>query len=785
MLENYFKTAWRNLLNHKFYSLMNLTGLTLGLVIGILILLWVQDERSFDAFHKNTPNIYRMELWGGTGASKQIWSETVAPMGPLAKKQLPEVQEQVRLSNNYFYSLYKYKDKVFADEKAYVADASFFTMFDFPLVEGDPAQPFRDSHSVVITKMTAKKFFGSQDAIGKVIIANDKENFTVTGVINDFPLNSSFQIDMLMPMSLMAQKQSENGVDINHDFNYYQYVTFVQLKPGTPVKAEEKKLTRLHLSQNPEDTDADYLLLPLAKMHLYNADGTDAGAQTISIFTIIALLILTIACINYVNLSTARAILRAKEVSMRKIVGAAKIQLFLQFIVETALLFMLAAIAAIFLVWTAIPLFNQLSGKQLQFHPGDPRMWTVFGCTILATLVASSIYPAMLLSSFDPLKALKSKVSISRGDAGFRKALVVLQFTASVVLIVGTLVIYRQLSYIRSKDLGYDKSHVLSFWMRHMAPQYESAKGQLLQLSGVQGVTAASNPIIDLQTINGDNSWDGKAPGQTFIVHPIVVDKDFLSFFKMQLVAGSGFTGTKADSNRFILNETAIRELGIKNPIGKRFRLTRVNGTIAGIVKDFHFTSMKTRIAPAIFSSNPSWLNRIYIRTTGASAAEVIKAAGKLFKQYNSDYPFGYAWLDDSFDKLYQSEEREGTLFFYFAGIAILISCLGLFALAAYTTSIRFREIGIRKVLGASVSGIVRLLAKDFALLVLLGVLIATPLAWYAMDRWLAGFAYRTSIGWPVFVLAGGITLIIAMLTISFQAIKAAIANPIKSLHSE
>jgi len=786
MLRNYFKTAWRSLLNHKFYSLINLAGLTLGLVIGILILLWVQDERSFDAFHKNTANIYRMELFGGTGASKQIWSVTVAPMGPLAKKDLPEVEEQTRLSYNYFYSLYKYRDKVFSDQKAYVTDPSFFTMFDFPLIQGDPARPFPDNHSVVITKKTAKKFFGAEDPMGKVINADDKENFKVTGVIDDFPLNSSFQFDILMPMSLMAQKQLENKVDINHDFNYYQYLTFVQLKPGTSIKAEEKKLNRIHLSQSPQDTDADYLLLPLAKMHLYNADGTDAGAQTVNIFTIIALLILAIACINYVNLSTARAILRAKEVSMRKIVGAARLQLFLQFIVETALLFMIAATAAVFLVWIAIPMFNQLSGKHLEFHLDDPHMWTVFGCTILATLVASSIYPAMLLSSFDPLKALKSKVSIGRGDAGFRKVLVVLQFTASVILIVGTLVIYRQLNYIRSKDLGYDKSHILSFWMRgNMSDHYESAKEQLLKQPGVQDVTTSSHSVIDMQGISGNNDWDGKAPNQTFIVHPNWVDKNFLSFFKMQLISGSGFTGTKADSTHFILNETAIKEMNMLNPIGKRFRLGKTNGTITGVVKDFHFASMKEKIAPAVFCFDPHRLTRMYIKTSGASAAEVIKAATGLFKQYNIDYPFSYAWLDDSFNQLYQSEEREGTLFFYFAGIAILISCLGLFALAAYTTNIRFREIGIRKVLGASVTGIVKLLARDFALLVLLGVVIATPVAWYGMNRWLEGFAYRTAIGWPVFALAGSITLTIAMLTISYQAIKAAVANPIDSLHSE
>jgi putative ABC transport system permease protein len=785
MFKNYFKTAWRNLLRNKFYSVLNIAGLTVGLTIGILILLWVQDERNFDSFHKKTSDIYRVELFGGTGASKQIWTQLVSPMGPLAKKELPEVEEQVRVSYNYFFSLYKYGDKSFADERAFFADPSFFSMFDFPLIEGNSARPFADAHSVVVTKKTAKKFFGGEDALGKVIVADNKENFTVTGIINDFPLNSSMKLDMLMPMTLMAQKQLENKVDINNDFNSYQYVTFLQLKPGTSPAGLPAKLFKIHIRHKSDDTDAEYLLQPLSKMHLYNADGTDAGIQTVNIFTIIGFLILVIACINYVNLSTARALLRSREVSMRKIVGAAKIHLFLQFVVETALLFLFAAVLAVVLIWAAIPLFNEVAGKQLVFNLADWHIWAVIISTIIATLIVSSIYPAMLLSSFDPLKALKSKLSISRGDAAFRRVLVVIQFASSVILIAGTLVIYRQLKYIRSKDLGYDKSHVLSFWMRDMAKEYDAVKGALLQRADIQGITASNSDIIEMGGISGDNDWDGKAPGQTFIVHPLAVDKDFLSFFRMKMVEGPGFTGTKADSTHFILNETAISELGMKQPIGKRFRLRLVNGTIVGVVKDFHFASMKVKIAPAIFLSNPSELGRMYIRTTGANAAKTIEAAGTLFKQYNNDYPFSYSFLDDSFNLLYQSEEREGTLFFYFAAIAIAISCMGLFGLAAYTANTRFREIGIRKVLGATVPGIVRLLAIDFVRLVLIAVLVGTPIAWYFMNRWLTGFAYRIDIGWGVFLLSGLIAVAISFLTISVQAVKAAVANPIKSLHSE
>ncbi len=384
-------------------------------------------------------------------------------------------------------------------------------MFDFPLVEGNASQPFADTHSVVITQQTAIKFFGEVSAMGKVIMAGNKENYTVSAVVKDPPRNSSIQFDMLMPLAGYAQFLKEQRIDINHDFDRYQYVTYLQLRPGASPAALPARLNKIHLRNMPGDIDADYLLLPLKKMHLYNADGSDAGAQTVAIFMIVALLILSIACINYVNLSTARAMLRSKEVSMRKIVGAAKIHLFLQFVVETALLFLFSALLAVVLVGLAMPLFNQVAGKQLVFDISNGAMWIVIGCTIGATLLASSIYPAMLLSSFDPLKVLRSRLSIGRGDAAFRKVLVVIQFACSVSLIVGTLVIYRQLNYIRHKDLGYDKSHVFSFELGSMRGAYRTAKTQLLGLAGVQGVSGSSNSIIDFGGTRRECGLGGEA----------------------------------------------------------------------------------------------------------------------------------------------------------------------------------------------------------------------------------------------------------------------------------
>ncbi|WP_161964490.1 ABC transporter permease [Mucilaginibacter endophyticus] len=785
MFRNYLKTAWRNLLKNAFYSAINIAGLTMGLAVGILVLLWVQDELSFDSSYKKAKDLYRLELWGGTGNNRQIFTIGVAPIGPFSQQQLPAIQNYVRLTGNSDYSLYKYKDKVFGDENAVYADPSLFSMFDLDLIKGNKAKPFTDDNSVVITQKTAEKFFGDQDPIGKVITGDDKINLTVSGVIPDIPKNSSMQYDMVMPISFHFKQQLALKNDLSNNFGFLNYITFLQIKPGSDLKQLAKQITGVHVSHSPGDTDADYLLLPLTKMHLYNADMSDNGITTVRIFVVIAILILVIACINYVNLSTARSMLRAKEISMRKIIGAARMHLFMQFIIETALLFIIAAVFAVVLIYLLMPVFNKVSGKDMVFNLSDYHVWLLLLTAIAATLAASSIYPALLLSSFEPLKALKGKISAGIGDVLFRKILVVTQFTFSIILIIGTIVITGQLNFIRTTGVGYDKTHVITFWMRDMDKHYDAVKAELLKQPGVLGVTRSNQNIIHFQGFTGDVDWDGRDPKQNIIMHPIVVDRDLVSFFKMKLVAGTSFTGGKMDTAHYILNETAIKEMGIKDPIGKRFRMGGTTGTIIGVVKNFHYSSMKEKVAPSIFWFSPQLLNKIYIKTTGTDAPKVLAAAEKQFKQYNGQYPFGYAFLDDMFNYMYQSEQREGTLFTDFAAIAIFISCLGLLGLAAYTAQVRTREIGVRKVLGASVSGIVRLLARDFIKLVFIAIAIAVPLAWYFMYKWLQGFAYKIDITWRVFVLAGGMAILIAFITISFQAVKAALANPVKSLRSE
>jgi len=788
MIKNYFKTAWRNLWRHKLYSLINIKGLTVGLAVGILLLLWVQDEFSYDGFHKNEKNIYKVENMVGTGASRQLWSVTAAPIGVLAKKEIPGVEDAVRISGNGYYQLFKFKDKVFSEQNNFFTDPSLFSVFDFKLIKGNPSDPFPDDNSVVITASMAKKYFGNDDAMGKVIVADDKVNFKVTGVVNDFPKNSTFRADMLFPMSLLGSNMYANnkeGKNLENDFMQFNYNTFLLFKPGFSFEGFAEKLKQIHLKIKPDDTDADYLLLPLSKMHLHRADGSDGGYSTVRMFFIIAILILVIACINYVNLSTARSMLRAKEVSLRKIVGAGRAQLFFQFIIETVVLFLFATVLGLGLVYVLLPLFNEISGKELILNLTDYRIWEIILLTVCGTLIISSIYPALLLSSFEPLKALKGKISARINDATFRKTLVVVQFTFSVVLIAGTIIIKEQMSFMRSKQLGYDKSYVLSCSMRKMGEHYDAVKADLLKQPGIAGVTSASVNIIRYGGHTGNNWWDGKQDGETLMLSPMGIDKDFISFFKMQMKEGDVFTGTIADSTHFILNETAVKAARLEDPIGKRFKLQETMGTIIGVVKDFHFASMRQKIEPAIFYYNRLDHYKLYIKTTGKDAPKAIAALSGQWKKYNADFSFEYNFLDEAYNNLYKSEEKTELLLNIFAAIAIFISCLGLLGLATYTAQVRTREIGVRKVLGANIGGIIRLLAMNFLKLVFIAILIAVPVAWYLTDKWLQDFAYRINISWTVFAIAGVLAMLIAILTISFQSIRAAIANPVKSLRTE
>jgi len=588
------------------------------------------------------------------------------------------------------------------------------------------------------------------------------------------------------------QKRNYDGKgywkSLNEDWGNYNHDTYFLLNPNANANAVGKKLADIHRrNQNIDFTkNMNYLMQPLRKLHLYTADGREEGMRIVRIFFIVAVIILLIACINYTNLVTARATKRAKEISMRKIIGAGKANLFWQFMNESFVILLISLLVATVLIYLVMPLYNDIAGKEIVFNPFSKNVLLIYGITLSVTLAMAGIYPAITLSSFKPLEAMKGKLSGLGKNIAFRKILVVIQFTFSIVLIVGTVIIGKQLKYIREKNLGYDKENVFAFNMRELNNHYDAVRAELLKRPGITGVTASGGDIMNQWSSTGDADWDGKtAQQQGFIIIQESIERNFIKEMKLQLTAGNGFTGTPADSTNYILNETAIREMGLKDPVGKRFTFHDKKGTIVGIVKDFHFKSMHSKIEPIILFYNPDWRQRMYVKTTAKDASKAIAAVAKVWKQNNTDYPFDYTFMDDSFNNMYKSDIRIGKLFNCFAVITIFISCLGLFGLAAYMAEQRTKEIGIRKVLGASIPQVWLLLSKDFILLVLISCFIASPVAFYFLTGWLQKYDYRISISPFVFIIAGVAAMIITVITISFQSIKAAVANPVKSLRTE
>jgi putative ABC transport system permease protein len=791
MRNNYFKIAFRHLRKSKTYSLINVTGLSLGLAVSILLLLWAHDELSFDKFNTRAANIYLLSPKVDNGGSSSIWSTTSAPMAIYAKNEVPEVANACRMVDNWSVGNVEYHDKKFVEWHNKHVDPSFFSMFTYPLLEGNPNQPFTDAYSIILSESTAKKIFGEEDPMGKVLKADDKKNYHVTGVMKDVPENASIKFDIAFNFEQLDKEfdTTHYWKSLNSSWGQFNYDTYLLLHPGANLAAAEQKLAAIHRRNERDDftKHLGYVLNPLTKLHLYALDGSEQGMMVVKVFFLVAVIVLIIACINYVNLVTARAIKRSKEISMRKIIGAGKASLFLQFLGESLLLFLLSLILATGLILLVMPVYNNIADKNMIFRPWSPEILTVYALTLLATLMLAGIYPAITLSSLRPLEALKGKLSGMGSKGNFRRVLVVVQFSFSIMLIASTIIIGRQLKYIRQKNLGYDKENVFSFWMRDIDKHYGTAKAELLQQPGVLGVTEAGVDIIDSHSGTVDVSWDGKrADQQAFTIVQMPVERNFPEVMGIQMAEGKGFSGTPADSAHFILNQTAVKEAGIPEPaVGRRFSMHGVNGTIVGVAKDFHFQNMRTRIHPLIIHYSTDWRGKMYIKTAGRDVSRTLAAVEKIWKKYNPDHDFLYTFLDSAYNDAYKTDIRVGQLFNCFAVLTILISCLGLFGLVTYTAESKVKEIGVRKVLGAGIPQIVALLSKDFLILVLIAAAIAFPLAWYGLQGFLQGYAYRTSIGWTVFAAAGGITLLIALLTVSVKCIQAALASPVISLRSE
>jgi putative ABC transport system permease protein len=798
MLKNYLKIALRNLFRHKGYSFINIAGLAVAIACCLLIGFYVIDELGYDRFHKNADRIYRVAAERRRNDDVRLSAWSPVPMGPALQEEIPEVTKAVRFWRA-FQPVISYEEKHFREKKFYFTDPSILEVFSFELIEGNPASALASPGNVVITESSAKKYFGEKVPVGKTLryvgFPADSVSLVVTGVLRDLPHNSQFEFDFLASL-VGVETENDNWGSTKPIW------TYVLLPENYPPNHLESKLsdfvTRHFNSANSFDSRILHLEA-LSDVHLYSRyEGGFKPPSDITyvyLFSAIGFFILLIACINFMNLATARSLKRAREVGMRKVLGAHRSQLVRQFLGEAFLFGGLAALLSLVLVEMLLPQFNAFAGKEIaiNYFRKDSVLIAVLGIVLLIGLLAGS-YPALFLSRFQPIVALKgvsfgAAHSSRRGSLLLRKGLVVFQFAVSILLMIATAAVYRQLDYVRNMRLGFDKEQVVAL------PYSENEKPLLAALAQNPAVLNASvSQRVPVNDVNADGRTvrieDSDDPIR---VESYLIDDAFLDTYRIELIAGRNLSRNFAsDTASFLINEIAVRAFGWKTPeeaLGKRLTWSGwKTGFVIGVIRDFHMTSMHEAIAPLVLHTIPEdrwWRTFISVRIRPENLASTLHFLETTWRSFTPDGAYEYFFIDDSFEELHRADQRFGEIFGFFAALAIIIACLGLFGLAAFAAEQRTKEIGIRKTLGASVAGVVALLSKDFTRMVLLGFLIAAPVAYFAMNRWLDDFAYRAELGLGVFLLAGGLALLIAWLTVSYQSIKAALANPVEALRYE
>jgi putative ABC transport system permease protein len=790
MIKNYLTVTLRNLRKHKAYSLINVAGLAIGMASTILILLWVRDETSFDRFHANAARIhraYRDEAVTSPGTGSAL---TPPPMAAALKKDFPEVLASTRFGS-WQRRLVVAGDKTFTETSYMHADPDFFGMFTFPFVQGDPGTALSEPYSIVLTESAAAKYFGDEDPMGRTMTVDRDFDVVVTGVVEDPPVNSSLKFSLLSPFKILLTEYI--GDDNSENWGFNSFATFLLLAPGTRAADFNAKLDGYLQRYQEEDTDR-LAVQPLLDIHLRSTLGHDnlgTGAiKYVWIFSALAFFILAIAAINFMNLTTARSAKRAREVGLRKVVGARRPQLVRQFFAESILMSLLALGLALILVELFLPPFNALSGKEIA-TAWPSNLPGLAGCLFLAlgTGLFSGIYPALFLSSFRPIRVLKGTLRAAGGGSAFRKVLVIVQFSLSVFLIIGTAVISRQLNYMRTKDLGFDKERIVHLRLfGELTAKYPVIKERLLQNPDVVSVTASLALPTNIQNSPGTPDWEGKDPETVMEIKADFVDFDYVETFGVPLVEGRSFSrefATDADE-AYLVNEEAVRRMGLEGPaVGKRFAFWGREGRIVGVMKDAHFQTYHQKIEPLVFKIFPDWFSVLYVKVRAGDTAAILGSVEKTWTSLDLGYPFDYRFLDEDFENLYRTESRMGTLFRTFAALAVFIACLGLFGLASFMAEQRTKEIGIRRILGASVPGITSMMSREFARWVLAANLVAWPAAWYFMHRWLQGFAYRAELSPWSFVLSGAVALAIALVTVVSLSVRAASANPADALRYE
>ncbi|MCW3109339.1 MAG: hypothetical protein JWQ09_3845 [Segetibacter sp.] len=791
MFKNYFKTAWRSLLKNKTTALINITGLSVGMTAAVLILLWVQNEMNFDNYHPDADKVFRVTT--NLTANNWIWESSPLLLADAVKKEVPEVEKTARLNDNNW-PVFNIKGNLTYEKSCAYVDDDWFNIFHYDFIEGNATSFGQSLFSIILTATAAKRYFGDQKAVGATIRI-DSTDYVVKAIVADAPSNSSFRYNAFIPLPvlLLNKELKEN----DEQWGNFNYITFIKLKANTNAEAAAKKMTDV-LQKNKQDKEVYLDLMSLKDMHfesqVTSSKFVHGSRSTVYIFSMLAFLLLLIACINYVNLTTAKASLRAKEVSVRKIVGAKRSHLFYQFIAESLLVSIVSLVITLLLIQISLPLFNTVTDKHFVLLITSFSMWRIIGITLLTALLLNSIYPALLLSSFKPLNVFRGITILKVKDTYFRKGLVTVQFMISVMLIAATIIIYRQMQFIQHHNPGYNRSQVLSFavpqnidWNKK-GSIVQSLKQDLLTHSSIQSVTNTNQPIVNIGSVSmGSADWDGHDTTYNPKISQLSTDADFVKTMQVQMKEGRWFQqGNEADKNNVVLNETAVTDLKIHQPvIGQRFSFKGRTGQIIGVVKDFNYHSLHDKTGPLAAFNDPAWFSFFMVKIAPNNAAKAVQDVQDTWKKLLPGSPLEYSFLDDSFNELYKEDQRTSSLIFVFAIIAVFISSLGLFGLAAFAAEQRTKEIGIRKVLGATVANITTLLSKDFVKLVSVAILIASPIASWAMNQWIQNFAYRVDIGWWMFAVAGAIALLIALIMTSFQAIKAAIANPVKSLRTE
>jgi len=786
MLKNFFKIAFRNLWKNKGFSFINITGLAIGMASAMLLLLWIYDEVSYDQFHEKKERIY--EAWNRAEFSGEMhsWNTTPKILARTLEHDFPEVEKAVRVNwpSNLLFSVGEKRIMVPGN----MVDSTFLDMFSFPLLRGNPHTALNDMHSLVVTEKLSKKLFGNEDPMGKLVKIDNKETFRITGLVKDPPGNTRFQFEYLLPWSYLHHIGED---DENWGNNSTR--TYVLLKKNAGLASVQAKLRTLKGKYEKEETKWEMFLYPMNHWRLYsrfNGAVEDGGRiEFVKLSAIIAAFILLIACINFMNLNTARSEKRAKEVGIRKVVGARKGGLISQFLGESILLSFFAALLAIGLVVLSLSAFNRVTDKTLYIHFGSVGLWLlILGFIFLTGLLAGS-YPAFFLSSFQPVKVLKGGFKKVNALVTPRKVLVVLQFSFAIILIICTIIVQQQINHAQDRDTGYDKNNLIyHFLTGDIAKNYALIKNELVSSGAASSVTKTSAPLTQAWSDSWGFEWAGKDPNDKTDFDRYSADENFLKTTGLQLVKGRDLNLKEfiTDSTAMILNESALKIMKFKEPIGQLIKDGDTQFHVIGVIKDFILRSPYEPTHPMIIEGGKGWFNVIHIKLSNLQpTTKSLQQAESIFKKYNPEYPFEYHFVDEEYARKFQDEKRTAVLAAFFSGLTIFISCLGLFGLATYMAETRIKEIGVRKVLGASVTGITFLISRDFLRLVLIAFLIAAPIAWWSMETWLKNYPYRVNIHWWVFALSGGVSFLIALITISYQAIRAAIANPVKSLRAE